>query len=122
MPQILPGDDNGYSDVFVYDVANDALEFVSIGNNDELTGFDVGYSSLNYDGNFVVFDAHLDGVDGVYLRDRSNGTNELIHSSEWHLGSIIYSKSSITLKKEKALSVMEKELKLIMKQTPRNVC
>lgn len=87
---LVPGDTNGESDVFVVDLQKDfaerAAERVSVsttgvqGDGDSIDG------SISNDGRFVVFSSdstNLGGLSGVtgsqiYLRDRQTGQTELI--------------------------------------------
>ena len=74
---LVPGDTNGFGDVFVRDRATATTESISADGG----GDDPGISP---DGNFVAFETRgFDGdfVDDIYLRDRATGTIERISVS-----------------------------------------
>ena len=75
---LVRGDRNDLTDVFVHDRQDDVTELVSVDNaGDESSGDDPGISP---DGRYVAFTTSgIDGnfVDDVYLRDRVAGTTTL---------------------------------------------
>jgi Tol biopolymer transport system component len=83
---LVPGDDNGVSDVFAYDTATGTLERISM-ETDALTwSFGSDAPCVSPDGRYVAFRARTnDGgtswigpIGQVLLRDRALGTTELI--------------------------------------------
>ncbi len=87
-PDIVSGDNNGVSDVFVWDRTTDAAERVSVDSTG--TGADAPCSRpwMSEDGRFVVFlsaASNLDpalrtrsGIRQVFLRDRDTGRTQLV--------------------------------------------
>jgi Tol biopolymer transport system component len=68
-----PGDTNGQSDVYVYDLKTDTTERVSVGESVS-GGTDASFSA---DGNLVLF-AGAQGTYDLYLRDRVAKTTRLL--------------------------------------------
>ncbi len=93
-PYWVPNDTNNADDVFVYSVETGAIERVSIatGGGQGSGGVAGGgfWPRLSHDGRFVVFGSALGDLTPdvltrrgqVYLRDRLNGTTELISKSD----------------------------------------
>jgi hypothetical protein len=83
---LVPGDTNGWSDVFVRDRQNGTTERVSVGPGG-LEGDGDSYSSLiSADGRYAVFASYADnlvngdtnGLQDAFLRDRQSGTTERV--------------------------------------------
>jgi uncharacterized repeat protein (TIGR01451 family) len=86
---LVAGDDNGETDVFVHDRNTGTTERVNLSsNNGQTNGPSYGFPSISADGRFVVFTSTADnlvsddtnGVEDVFLRDRI--TSETIRLSE----------------------------------------
>jgi len=84
---LVAGDGNGASDVFVRDLQNGTTERVSVDSGGVGANHGSFHPSLSSDGAFVAFDSvatNLDAADtqntrpDVYLRDRSAGTTVLL--------------------------------------------
>ena len=86
---LLPGDSNGWADVFVYDRQTGSIERVSV-SSDGAEGNEVSYEpSLNADGRFIAFTSFASnlvnedmnpGAD-VFVRDRLTGVTEIVSIS-----------------------------------------
>jgi Tol biopolymer transport system component len=83
---LVPGDTNGVSDIFVRDRQTGATERVSVdGAGVEGNGNSFG-PSISEDGRFVAFRSHasnlvpgdLNGRDDIFVRDRQTGTTQLV--------------------------------------------
>jgi hypothetical protein len=80
---LVVGDTNGVSDIFVYDIANQLVERVSVTSN-ELQGTELAtYSFISGTGRFVVFisdqlDSDADNSGDLFLRDRQTGMTHRI--------------------------------------------
>lgn len=85
LDNVVPGDDNGYEDIFVRDRQTGQTERVSVDANGEQAGGDSYEPALSADGRFVAFWSYapdLVGYDtggwaGVYVHDRQTGDTEL---------------------------------------------
>jgi Tol biopolymer transport system component len=88
---LLPGDTNQASDIFLYDALGATLERISVNSNEaqpEIV-FATHFPSISGDGDKVVFESCADNLDvnetgihcGIYLRVRSAGTTALISRS-----------------------------------------
>lgn len=87
---LVSGDTNGYEDIFAYDVMSHVIDRITVSSSGgQSTRYpDEGFStrSVSYDGQYVVYSAYDNGLvssdtnskDDVYLRDRKNGTTQLI--------------------------------------------
>jgi hypothetical protein len=83
-PDVLPGDTNGVSDVFVRDRSSGAVERASVSSS-EAQGNATSYAPrISPDGRFVTFEssaslvsADTNGLSDVYVRDRQVGTTVL---------------------------------------------
>ena len=82
---IVPGDTNGYTDVFVRDMATGTTERVSVGpNGEQITGGASWTPSISADGRYVAFASDAPNVvpgdlgGNVYVRDRLLGTTEKV--------------------------------------------
>ncbi|HET6162660.1 MAG TPA: hypothetical protein VFG37_03280 [Planctomycetota bacterium] len=84
---LVAGDTNGASDVFVRDLQNATTERVSVDSSGVGANHDSFHPAISSDGAFVAFDSvatNLDAADttnthpDVYLRDRSAGTTVLL--------------------------------------------
>lgn len=86
---LVPGDTNGVADVFVHDVATGLLERVSLGAGGVECDQACSYPAISADGRYVVFNTgsttlvagDTNNSLDVYVRDRVNGTNELVSSN-----------------------------------------
>ena len=84
---LVPGDSDGSADVFVHDMTTGNTDLVSFKPNGEQNGFFYAwFPSISGDGRYVAFRAHDSqlpdwGEEGIYLRDRLNGTTSLITES-----------------------------------------
>jgi hypothetical protein len=83
---LVPGDTNGYEDIFVRDRLTGTTEIVSIDSAGILGDDASGYPSISADGRFVAFTSSAsnfvagdtNGVDDVFVRDRNSGTTERV--------------------------------------------
>lgn len=87
---LVTGDTNGYEDIFAYDVLSRSTERVTVSSSGgQSTRYpDEGFStrSVSYDGQYVVYSSNDNGLvsgdsnnrDDIYLRDRRNGTTQLV--------------------------------------------
>ncbi len=90
---LVPGDTNGVRDIFVRDRVNGTTERVSVSSTGAEANGSSSTAAISADGRFVAFvsDASnlVPGVAGgqVFLRDRLNGTTELVTVSFYGGGS-----------------------------------
>jgi hypothetical protein len=83
---LVPGDDNGRTDVFVKDLQTGATELVSLSSGGVQGDGTCQTPALSPDGRFVVFTffgtnlvpGDTNGVGDAFLRDRQNGTTERV--------------------------------------------
>ncbi|MBI4728935.1 MAG: PD40 domain-containing protein [Acidobacteria bacterium] len=83
---LVPGDTNGWPDVFVRDRATGETTRVSVSSSGKQGNGPSGYPSISADGRYVVFESAgtkldeppLRGVGGIYVHDRSTGTTSLV--------------------------------------------
>ncbi|HEY3831653.1 MAG TPA: hypothetical protein VGO03_05130 [Acidimicrobiia bacterium] len=82
---IVPGDTNGYSDVFVRDMATGSTQRVSVGNEGEqITGGGSWTPSISADGRYVAFASDASNVlpgdlgGNIYVRDTLLGTTQKV--------------------------------------------
>ncbi len=83
---LVPGDTNGASDVFVYDVAARTLERVSVGDDESQGGGGAQTPDISGDGRYVVFAStaanlvagDANGWRDVFVRDRVSGSTTLV--------------------------------------------
>jgi Tol biopolymer transport system component len=84
---LVPGDTNGYRDVFVRDRQSRTTQLISLSSSGVQGNDDSAWPSLNADGRFVVFGSlaynlvftgYANYYYDVFLRDRHWGTTELI--------------------------------------------
>lgn len=94
-PDLVPGDDNGYRDVFVHDLQTKKTELVSVtpsGRPGDSNSGGVGvrgHNSISSDGRYVAFSSNAGNLvpeDGdpdwdVFLRDRMTGKTLLLSGS-----------------------------------------
>lgn len=76
---LVPGDTNGYPDVFVYDRTRATTERVSVTSDETEAPFGAIYPAVSGDGRFVAFDSYFSGDPisyRLYVRDRLTGTTE----------------------------------------------
>lgn len=86
---LVPGDTNGASDVFLRDRVAGTTVRVSVGAGGSQPALGASRGSLNTDGNFVVFvsksadlvQGDTNGVSDVFVRDLSSGATERISTS-----------------------------------------
>jgi Tol biopolymer transport system component len=83
-PDLVAGDGNGLSDVFVRDLVAGTTERVSLDSSGAEGDGDSGLASISPDGRFVAFESFatnlvagdVNGCRDVFVRDRSTGTTE----------------------------------------------
>jgi Tol biopolymer transport system component len=83
---LVPGDDNETSDIFLYDRTNGSLRIISKSDTGELGDGDSADAVMTSDGRFILFDSDSDnlsddasdGQDNLYLYDSQSGTLELV--------------------------------------------
>ena len=83
---LVPGDTNSFPDSFVHDRQSGSTERVSVGSGGQQGNGGSEGSSLSADSRFVAFDSEADtlvagdtnGESDVFVRDRANGTTELV--------------------------------------------
>jgi len=90
---LVPGDTNGYMDVFLRDRQTGTTERVNVSSEGIQTNADYGFSGpavrLSADGRFVAFPSAADnlvpgdtnGVNDIFVRDRQSGTTERVSIS-----------------------------------------
>lgn len=78
---LVPGDTNGYADVFVRDRYTNAIERVSVGDGEQQSDQPSEWPTISADGRYVAFNtsAHLStdpfsSATNVFVRDRQAGT------------------------------------------------
>jgi hypothetical protein len=81
---LVPNDNNGLPDAFVYDRSTGMVSLVSVGPGGTAAGIDLGpWPVISPDGRYVAFEsgeAILPGISGfqLYLRDLTTGTTSLL--------------------------------------------
>lgn len=83
---LVPGDDNGYRDIFLWDRSTDSIERVSLTYLDEQASSLSYHPAVSADGRYVAFRSHADDLvlyDGnfsadIFIRDRQMGTTQRI--------------------------------------------
>ncbi|MFW6068507.1 MAG: TolB family protein [Chloroflexota bacterium] len=99
------GDDNGVSDVYVYDRDEERLELVSVDDGGALANHHSKHAAISDDGRYVAYqsmatnlvDADEDDRWDIYLRDRQEGVTELISRNlEGRSGSMDSQRPSIS--------------------------
>lgn len=83
---LIEDDQNGVSDIFVYNVESGALELASINSDGEQADDTNKHAALSADGRFVVFQSKAanlaagdhNGMYDIFLRDRLEGVTELV--------------------------------------------
>jgi Tol biopolymer transport system component len=83
---LVAGDTNGSSDVFVHDLYYNTTERVSVDSNRVQGNSDSSVPSISHDGRFVTFEStasnlvtgDVNGFADVFLRDQQTGTTELV--------------------------------------------
>ena len=86
---LVAGDTNGFSDVFVHDRQSGVTERVSVDSTGTEAKWSALHPSISADGRYVAFDSHatnlvpgdLNGWPDVFLHDRQAATTELISIS-----------------------------------------
>ena len=86
---LVPGDTNGLSDIFVYDRLSDTVERVSVSSDGNQANSVSINPELSFDGRFVVFESlasnlvpgDTNAVSDVFFHDRQTGTTERISKS-----------------------------------------
>ena len=84
---LVPGDTNDKSDIFVYDRVNQTTELVSMGLNNAFGDDDSTSSFISGNGSFVVYESKADnlvpndtnGKSDIFVYDRVNQTTELVN-------------------------------------------
>ncbi len=83
---LVTGDTNGYSDVFVRDLQSGGTERVSVSSGGAQANFFSEDVSISPDGRYVAFTSHAtnlvpgdgNGVGDIFVRDRVSGITELV--------------------------------------------
>src|SRR4051812_2585892 len=83
---LVPGDDNETTDIFLYDQTTGALQIISKTAAGELGDGDSADAVMTSDARFILFDSDSDnlsadasdGADNLYLYDRQSGDLELV--------------------------------------------
>jgi archaellum component FlaF (FlaF/FlaG flagellin family) len=83
---LVPGDTNGYYDVFVRDRVAGTTERVSLSSNGSQAAGASGWPSISADGRFVTFESFAGDLVGgdtnlkedIFVRDRQSGTTERV--------------------------------------------
>lgn len=86
---LLPEDNNGMSDIFVYDRLNEALELTSVGSDGQRANHTSKYPVISAGGRYVAFQSKaanlVSGDDNsmydIFVHDRREGVTELISRS-----------------------------------------
>lgn len=86
---LVPGDVNGFSDIFVHDRMTGTTELISKSNSGELANSHSYSPSISGDGRFVayessasnLFESDMNGVSDIFIHDRLTGKVELISKS-----------------------------------------
>lgn len=98
-------DDNGFSDIYVYDAAHKRLELVSVTNDGQQADGTSKHPAISADGRYVVYQsraANLAGVDNnqmydIFLRDRQEGRTELVsYTAQGDVGNFESQRPSIS--------------------------
>ncbi len=82
---IVPGDENGFPDVYAYDVVNQTTELVSVGTLGESSDGLASVMAVSESGRFVAFVAGTFGTGPAfdfYVRDRARGITEGVNVGE----------------------------------------
>jgi len=83
---LSPGDNNGMSDIYLYDRQGETLELISVDSNGQQANSTSKYPAISAGGRYVVYqttstnlapDDHNNMFD-IFLRDRQKGVTELI--------------------------------------------
>ena len=89
-PDLVPGDTNGALDVFVFDRATCATERISVTSDEAQANAGSIFPSISRDGRFVAFlsaatnlgpSPDPNGAPDVFVRDRLNGTTQLVSAA-----------------------------------------
>ncbi|MGN6546234.1 MAG: SdrD B-like domain-containing protein [Aureliella sp.] len=83
---LVAGDTNGTSDVFVVDLQSNTVEAASLSSSGTMVGGASRGPSFSFDGRFVAFSSYssaatLSNVTDVFIRDRVAGTTRLVSRS-----------------------------------------
>jgi Tol biopolymer transport system component len=86
---LVPGDTNGVSDIFVYDRQNHSIERVSIADNGTQGDGDSRMPSISYNGRYVTFSSFAtnlvpgdtNGAEDIFVYDRQTGAIEKVSIS-----------------------------------------
>lgn len=80
---LVSGDTNGSYDEFLYDVANDTIERVSLDSGNAQLPQDSSNGSISADGRYVAFTSDVGSsyTSEVYVHDRQTGTTTLVSQS-----------------------------------------
>ncbi|WP_370978721.1 dockerin type I domain-containing protein [Agaribacterium sp. ZY112] len=87
---LVPGDNNGFDDIFIYDLASSQIQRVNVNsqNIEAMNGPSFG-AELSADGRFVVFTSNADnlvsndnnGHDDIFIRDTQESTTSRVNVS-----------------------------------------
>ena len=86
---LVPGDTNGWEDIFVHDRATATTERISLSTEGEEANVESFSPVISDDGRFVVFGSNADNLTSqddnpyldLFLRDRELGTTEMVNVS-----------------------------------------
>ncbi|MEM7316929.1 MAG: hypothetical protein AAF497_27680, partial [Planctomycetota bacterium] len=86
---LVPGDTNGHSDIFVYDLESNTIERVNVNDNGEQANDFSAVASISEDGRFVSFESNAtnlvpddtNGVIDVFVYDRLEQTIERVSTA-----------------------------------------
>jgi Tol biopolymer transport system component len=86
---LVPGDSNGFTDVFVRDTKTGKTRRVSVRTGGGQSNEDSGTATISADGRFVVFGSRAtnlvngdtNGFDDIFVRDRKTGTTSRVNRS-----------------------------------------
>ncbi len=87
---LVPGDTNGVSDIFIHDRQSHTTERLSLSSQGIQGNHHSYFPSISADGRFVVFQSYANNlapndnnsnISDIFLRDRQTGTTELISRS-----------------------------------------
>ena len=95
---LVPGDTNTWSDIFVHDMQNKTTERVNLSSSGIQADWHTYEPAISADGRFVVFESYannlIDGAynsggtfsSGIYIHDRRNKTTRLVNGSITRIG------------------------------------
>jgi Tol biopolymer transport system component len=95
---LVPGDTNGHTDVFLYDRVNKTIERISVTSAGQQFPDESERPAISGDGRYVAFASFSAGASvQVYLRDRVAGTTTLIsHATNGPVGNSVSTDPSVS--------------------------